>query len=76
MLFNLYYLNFAKAYEIKMMLSNVVKTGETIETNQQDELNAELTRLLRSIIILEQKNYLKQCMKLFILKLMSLVTVI
>ena len=42
MLFNLYYLNFAKAYEIKMMLSNVVKTGETIETNQQDELNAEL----------------------------------
>lgn len=42
MLFNLYYLNFAKAYEIKMMLSNVVKTGETIETNQQDESNAEL----------------------------------
>jgi hypothetical protein len=25
-----------------MMLSNIVKTGETIETNQQDELNAEL----------------------------------
>lgn len=26
MLFNMYYMNFAKVYEIKMMLSNIIKT--------------------------------------------------
>ena len=42
MLFNVYYLNFSKVYEIKMMLSNVIKTDETIETNQGDTVDAEL----------------------------------
>ena len=42
MLFNIYYLNFSKVYEIKMMLSNVIKTDETIETNQGDTIDAEL----------------------------------
>lgn len=42
MLFNVYYLNFSKVYEIKMMLSNVIKTDETIETNQGDTIDAEL----------------------------------
>lgn len=42
MLFNVYYLNFSKVYEIKMMLSNVIKTDETIEKAQDDKLNAEL----------------------------------
>jgi hypothetical protein len=42
MLFNVYYLNFSKVYEIKMMLSNVIKTDETVETNQGDTIDAEL----------------------------------
>ena len=42
MLFNVYYLNFSKVYEIKMMLSNIIKTDETIETNQGDTIDAEL----------------------------------
>lgn len=35
-------MNFSKIYEIKMMLSNVIKTDETIEKAQDDKLNAEL----------------------------------
>lgn len=42
MLFNVYYLNFSKVYEIKMMLSNVIKTEETVETSQGDTIDAEL----------------------------------
>lgn len=42
MLFNVYYLNFSKVYEIKMMLSNVIKIDESVETGQGDTLNAEL----------------------------------
>lgn len=42
MLFNVYYLNFSKVYEIKMMLSNVIKTDETVETGQGDTIDAEL----------------------------------
>lgn len=42
MLFNVYYLNFSKVYEIKMMLSNIIKTDEAIETNQNDAIDAEL----------------------------------
>ena len=42
MLFNVYCLNFSKVYEIKMMLSNVIKTDKTIETNQGDTVDAEL----------------------------------
>ncbi len=42
MLFNVYYLNFSKVYEIKMMLSNVIKTDETVEASQGDTLDTEL----------------------------------
>lgn len=42
LLFNVYYLNFSKVYEIKMMLSNVIKTDESVETDQGDTLNADL----------------------------------
>lgn len=42
MLFNIYYMNFSKVYEIKMMLSNVIKTGGSIEAEQGDTIDAEL----------------------------------
>ena len=42
MLFNVYYMNFPKVYEIKMMLSNVIKTDETVETGQGDTLDTKL----------------------------------
>lgn len=42
MLFNVYYLNFSKVYEIKMMLSNVIKTDESIETGQDDTIDAAM----------------------------------
>lgn len=42
MLFNVYYLNFSKVYEIKMMLSNVIKTDESVETGQGDTIDAAL----------------------------------
>ena len=42
MLFNVYYLNFSKVYEIKMMLSNIIKTDESIETGQGDTIDAAL----------------------------------
>ena len=42
MLFNVYYLNLPKVYEIKMMLSNVIKTDESVETNQGDTVDTEL----------------------------------
>ena len=42
MLFNVYYLNLPKVYEIKTMLSNVIKTDESVETNQGDTIDTEL----------------------------------
>lgn len=36
MLFNIYYLNFTKVYEIKMMMSNVITLDGSIETEQTD----------------------------------------
>ncbi len=42
MLFNVYYMNFSKVYEIKMMLSNIIKTDGTIETAKDDTIDAEL----------------------------------
>ena len=42
MLFNVYYLNFSKVYEIKMMLSNFIKTEETVETGQEGTFGSEL----------------------------------
>lgn len=35
-------MNFPKVYEIKMMLSNVIKTDETVETGQGDTLDTKL----------------------------------
>lgn len=42
MLFNIYYLNFSKVYEIKMMLSNVIKTDGIIETQEEGKIDAEM----------------------------------
>lgn len=42
MLFNVYYLNFPKVYEIKMMLSNLIKTEQTVETATADSNTSEL----------------------------------
>lgn len=42
MLLNVYYLNFSKVYEIKMMLSNIITTDGTIETMQDGAISAEL----------------------------------
>ena len=42
MLFNIYYMNFSKVYEIKMMLSNIIKTNGSIETEQGDTIDAEM----------------------------------
>ena len=83
MLFNVYYLNFSKVYEIKMMLSNVIKTDKTIETNQGDTVDAELqakmgtkflklfknVRLfLQALMVLLKANSLGSTMFLFPLK--------
>lgn len=43
MLFNVYYLNFSKVYEIKMMLSNITKTDLTMETANQDSDTSSLS---------------------------------
>ena len=42
MLFNIYYMNFSKVYEIKMMISNVIKTDGSIETGEQTQENSKL----------------------------------
>lgn len=42
MLFNIYYINFSKVYEIKMMLSNIIKTESSVETEQGGTVDAEL----------------------------------
>ncbi len=42
MLFNVYYMNFSKVYEIKMMLSNIIKTDGSVETEQGDTVDAEM----------------------------------
>lgn len=42
MLFNIYYMNLSKVYEIKMMLSNIIKTDGSIETSEGDSVDAEM----------------------------------
>lgn len=42
MLFNVYYMNFSKVYEIKMMLSNIIKTDATVENEAGKSSEAEL----------------------------------
>lgn len=42
MIFNIYYVNFPKVYEIKMMLNNLVSMQQEVETNKQVEGDAYL----------------------------------
>ncbi len=46
MIYNIYYINFDKVYEIKMMLSNIITTVREVESNTQkgndDELKAKV----------------------------------
>ncbi len=41
MVFNIYYINFPKVYEIKMMLSNIISTGKEITQEDSKEKEAE-----------------------------------
>lgn len=41
MIFNIYYINFPKVYEIKMMLSNIISTGKEITQEDSKEKEAE-----------------------------------
>lgn len=42
MIFNIYYINFPKVYEIKMMLSNIILLNKELESNKNIEGEAEL----------------------------------
>ena len=42
MLFNIYYINYPKVYEIKMMLNNTVSVNKSIEKEKGGELNADI----------------------------------
>lgn len=41
-LFNIYYINFAKVYEIKMMLGNEISTSKNVEHGDSSVVNAQL----------------------------------
>ena len=41
-LFNIYYINFAKVYEIKMMLGNEITTSKNVEHGESSTVNAQL----------------------------------
>ena len=41
-LFNIYYINFAKVYEIKMMLGNEIFTSKNVEHGESSSVNAQL----------------------------------
>lgn len=41
-LFNIYYINFAKVYEIKMMLGNEISTSKNVEHGESSAVNAQL----------------------------------
>lgn len=42
MIFNIYYINFPKVYEIKMMLNNLILAGQTVEADKKIEGEAYL----------------------------------
>ncbi len=42
MLFNIYYINYPKVYEIKMMLNNIVSLNKTIEEGKAGEMSADI----------------------------------
>lgn len=47
MIFNFYYINFPKVYEIKMMLNNMMSMQQEVESNKQIEGEAYLKTKLR-----------------------------
>lgn len=46
-LFNIYYINFAKVYEIKMMLGNEISTSKNIEHGESSTVGAQLDGSLK-----------------------------
>ena len=42
MLFNIYYINFSKVYEIKMIISNIIKIGGSKESDENDQTDAQI----------------------------------
>ena len=46
-LFNIYYINFAKVYEIKMMLGNEISTSKNIEHGENSIIDAQLNGNLK-----------------------------
>lgn len=42
MIFNIYYVNFPKVYEIKMMLNNMILSGQSVDKDKQIEGDAYL----------------------------------
>lgn len=42
MLFNIYYINYPKVYEIKMMLNNIVSLNKSIERDKAGEMSADI----------------------------------
>ncbi len=42
MYFNIYYMNFPKVYEIKMMFSNIIQTAKTVEETDSGSIDAGL----------------------------------
>ena len=46
-LFNIYYINFAKVYEIKMMLGNEISTSKNVEHGESSSVNAQLDGKLK-----------------------------
>ncbi len=42
MLFNIYYINYPKVYEIKMMLNNLVSLNKSIEKNKAGEMGSDI----------------------------------
>lgn len=47
-IFNIYYMNFDKVYEIKMILSNVIKIGQEVEKTDQESDDKELEGKIRA----------------------------
>jgi hypothetical protein len=41
MIFNIYYINFPKVYEIKMMLSNIISTAKEVTKGKENEAQEE-----------------------------------
>lgn len=42
MIFNIYYINFPKVYEIKMMLSNIISTAKEVTKGKENETQEEI----------------------------------